>query len=101
MKEPICEVERVAQNNDQCGYNRILTKGLKSLRNFGLEPVAHACNPSYSGGRDQEDLSSKTAWANSLQDPNFEKTHHKKGLVEWLKMQDLSSSPSTSNTKKK
>jgi hypothetical protein len=28
--------------------------------------VVHACNPSYSGGRDQEDLSSKPAWANSL-----------------------------------
>jgi hypothetical protein len=32
-------------------------------------PVAHACNPSYSGGRDQEDSSLKLAWANSLQDP--------------------------------
>jgi hypothetical protein len=31
--------------------------------------VAQACNPSYSGGRDQEDHSSKLAWANSLQDP--------------------------------
>jgi hypothetical protein len=30
--------------------------------------VAHACNPSYSGGRDQEDHSSKPAWANSLGD---------------------------------
>jgi hypothetical protein len=28
-----------------------------------------ACNPSYSGGRDQEDRSSKPAWANSSQDP--------------------------------
>jgi hypothetical protein len=27
--------------------------------------VAHACNPSYSGGRDQEDLGSKPAQANS------------------------------------
>jgi hypothetical protein len=26
--------------------------------------VAHTCNPSYSGGRDQEDCSSKPAWAN-------------------------------------
>jgi hypothetical protein len=31
--------------------------------------VAHACDPSYSGGRDQEDHGSKPAWANSLQDP--------------------------------
>jgi hypothetical protein len=32
-------------------------------------PVAHACNPSNSGGRDQEDYSFKPAQANSLQDP--------------------------------
>jgi hypothetical protein len=31
--------------------------------------VTHACNPKYSGGRKQEDHSSKPAWANSLQDP--------------------------------
>jgi hypothetical protein len=28
------------------------------------EPLAHACNPSCSGGRDQEDQCSKPAWAN-------------------------------------
>jgi hypothetical protein len=43
-------------------------------------PVAHAYNPSYSSGRDQEDQGLKPAWANSLQDPIFKKTHHKKGL---------------------
>jgi hypothetical protein len=32
-------------------------------------PVAHSCNLSYSGGRDQEDCSLKPAQANSLQDP--------------------------------
>jgi hypothetical protein len=32
--------------------------------------MAHACNPSYLGGRDEEDLSSKAAQANSLQDPS-------------------------------
>jgi hypothetical protein len=31
--------------------------------------VAHTCNPSYSGGRDQEDHSLKPARANSLRDP--------------------------------
>jgi hypothetical protein len=31
--------------------------------------VAHTCNPGYSEGRDQEDCSSKPAWANSAQDP--------------------------------
>jgi hypothetical protein len=29
-------------------------------------PVAHACNPSYSGGKDQKYHSSKSAQANSL-----------------------------------
>jgi hypothetical protein len=32
-------------------------------------PVAHACNPSYLGGRDQEDRSLKPAWAHSSGDP--------------------------------
>jgi hypothetical protein len=32
-------------------------------------PVAHPCNPSYSGGRDQEDCGSRSAWANSSRDP--------------------------------
>jgi hypothetical protein len=31
--------------------------------------VAHACNSSYSGGWDQEDCGSKTAWKNSLPEP--------------------------------
>jgi hypothetical protein len=31
--------------------------------------VAHVCNPSYSGGRDQEVGGLRPAWANSLQDP--------------------------------
>jgi hypothetical protein len=31
--------------------------------------VAHAYNPSYSGGRDQEVLCSKSTQANSLRDP--------------------------------
>jgi hypothetical protein len=39
--------------------------------------VAHICNPSYSGGRDQEDRSWKPPWANSSARPYLEKTHHK------------------------
>jgi hypothetical protein len=31
--------------------------------------VVHACNSSYSGGRDQENCSLKPAWAGSSQDP--------------------------------
>jgi hypothetical protein len=48
--------------------------------------VTHTCNPSYSGGRDQEDLGSRPAQANSLRDLISKKTLHKKGLVEWLKV---------------
>jgi hypothetical protein len=59
--------------------------------------VAHTCNPSYSEGRDQEDRSLKPAQANSLRDPILKKTHHKKGLVEWLKVKALSSNLSTKN----
>jgi hypothetical protein len=32
--------------------------------------VAHACNPSYSGVSNQEDHSSKPAWAKSYRDPS-------------------------------
>jgi hypothetical protein len=49
--------------------------------------VAHTCNPSYSGGRDQEDCCSKPAQANNSRPIS------KKGLVEWLKVYALSSTP--------
>jgi hypothetical protein len=61
-------------------------------------PVAHACNPSYSGSRDQEDRGSKPAQANSSQHPNSKKPFTKKiGLEEWLEVEALSSSSSTPN----
>jgi hypothetical protein len=44
---------------------------------LSLAPVAHAYNPSFSGGRDEEDCSLKPAQANSLRDP-ISKTHPKK-----------------------
>jgi hypothetical protein len=44
------------------------------IRNLALE--AHTCNPSYSGGRDQEEHGSNTA---QFQNPP------QKGLVKWLK----------------
>jgi hypothetical protein len=45
--------------------------------------VAHECNPSYLGGKDQENRGSKPAWANSLQDHILEKkkTLHKNRAV--------------------
>jgi hypothetical protein len=63
--------------------------------------AAHTCNPSYSGGRDQEDLGSKPVWANGFERPYLKKTHHKKGLVEWLKVKALSSNTSTAKKKRK
>jgi hypothetical protein len=61
--------------------------------------VAHACNPSYSGSRDQEDCNSKPTQSNSSQDSipkkKKKKTIREKGLVEWLKVQALSSNSST------
>jgi hypothetical protein len=41
--------------------------------NFSRVPVAHACNPSYSGSRDQEDHGSKPAQAKSSTRPYLEK----------------------------
>jgi hypothetical protein len=37
-----------------------------NIQTISWAQVTHACNPSYSRGRDQEDHSSKTAQANSL-----------------------------------
>jgi hypothetical protein len=54
---------------------------------IGQEWVAHACNPSYSGSRDQEDHRSKLAQANSWRDPSQKKkSHHRKGLGVWVKV---------------
>jgi hypothetical protein len=63
--------------------------------------VAHTCNPSCSGGRDQEDYDLKPAQASSSVSPYLEKPFTKIELVEWLKVKALSSSPSTAKRKKK
>jgi hypothetical protein len=47
--------------------------------NSSWVPVAHACNPSYSGGRNQKDYGSKPAQANSSQDPILRTVITKKG----------------------
>jgi hypothetical protein len=64
--------------------------------------VAQTYNPSYSGGRDQEDPGSKPARAKSLQDPTSKIPIMKKkgGLAQWLKVKALSSSPSTTKRKR-
>jgi hypothetical protein len=48
--------------------------------------MAHTCNLSFSGGRDQEDHGSKPAQANSSMKPYLEKPFTKKGLVKWLRV---------------
>jgi hypothetical protein len=50
--------------------------------------VTLICNPSYSGGRDQEDPGDgglKSAWANNSRDPISEVPNTEKGLAGWLK----------------
>jgi hypothetical protein len=54
-------------------------KLLKLMQDWVL--VTHACNPSYSGDRDQEDCSSKPAQANSSRDAISNKSFTKKGLI--------------------
>jgi hypothetical protein len=64
-------------------------------------PAAHACNPSYLGGREQEDGSSRPAQAHSLWDP-ISKIVQKRtdGVAQGVellssKSEALSSNPST------
>jgi hypothetical protein len=51
-------------------------------------PMAHSCNPSYSGGGDQENHTLKPARAKLFWEPlsQKKKKNHKKGLAEWLKV---------------
>jgi hypothetical protein len=45
--------------------NDVLANVLLKYYIISWTPVSHICNPSYSGGRDQEDCGSKSALANS------------------------------------
>jgi hypothetical protein len=54
--------------------NHKITKNFK----WGWALVAHTCNPSYTGGREEEDCSSKPAQANSSERTYFKTTLHKK-----------------------
>jgi hypothetical protein len=57
------------------------------MEKHGWAPVAHAFNPSSSGGRGQEDHGLRPAWANSSQDAILTNpSQKKKGLMEWLKV---------------
>jgi hypothetical protein len=50
---------------------------------YNWAPVAHVCNPSYSGGRDQEDHGSKPAWVNSSMRPYLKKKKKKITKKDW------------------
>jgi hypothetical protein len=62
--------------------------------------VAHTCNPSYSGGRDQEDCGLKPAWANSSTRPYLIKTLHKNRAGGVAQGEPLSSNPVPQKKKK-
>jgi hypothetical protein len=57
---------------------------LRRLKQLGTGD--YTCNSNYSGGRDQEHLGSKPAWANSSQDTILKTPNTKKGLAERLKL---------------
>jgi hypothetical protein len=52
---------------------------------MGRALVAHACNPSYSGGRDQKDHASKSAMGKQFERPYPRNSQYEEGLEEWLK----------------
>jgi hypothetical protein len=54
-------------SNSSCDTDFLRRKTSQAL-------VAHACNPSYSEGGDQEDHGSNPAWANSSRDPILKNT---------------------------
>jgi hypothetical protein len=58
--------------------------------------VAHTCSPSYAGDRDQEDFGLKQPRQIVCENLSQKKKKITKiGLVEWLKVKAMSSSPST------
>jgi hypothetical protein len=62
--------------------------------------VPFACNPSYSGGRDQKNRGSKPAWANSSQD-SVSKNRSQKRAGGTAQGVGLSSNSRTAKKKKK
>jgi hypothetical protein len=69
--------------------------------NFKHQALAHTSNPSFSGGRGQEELRSKPDWANSLQDPILKKTHHKNRTGSESRCRPCVQTPAKQQKKKK
>jgi hypothetical protein len=63
--------------------------------------VAHAYNPSNKGGRDRRITVGGQPRQIIHETLSQKKKNHKKGLVEWLKVWALSSSPRTAKKKKR
>jgi hypothetical protein len=63
--------------------------------------VAHICNSSYSGGRDQEDLGLKPALANCSWDPILKKVFTKKDWQSGLRYRPWVQTPILQTKKKK
>jgi hypothetical protein len=69
----LCKYKALSSN-----FSPTKEKKRKRKKKVSQVPVAHTCNPSYSGGRDQEDGSSKPAQADSSQDPISKNASQKK-----------------------
>jgi hypothetical protein len=68
--QPWCDF--FAKRNDVSAWStKSKSEKLKISGNRGWMPVAHTCNPSYSGGWDQVDCGSRPAWADNSQDPHL------------------------------
>jgi hypothetical protein len=59
--------------------NITVSTSIQWLGILSWTPVAHACNPSYSGGRDQKDHALKLDLVNSSVRPYLKKDLHKRG----------------------
>jgi hypothetical protein len=65
---------------------------------MSLTVVVHACNHSYSGGRDQEKHSLKPSWTNNSHDLIVKIYSTQKGLVEQLKQEQQGPLPQRHET---
>jgi hypothetical protein len=98
----------IAREMEYRERKRQKTTGHYAGRKYGgSQDAGGSCNnPSYSGGRDQEDHGLKPAWANSSRDPVSKKYKKRaggvaQGIIPEFKPQALSSSPCITKKKKK
>jgi hypothetical protein len=76
---------------------------VRGIRTSYRVPVAHSYNPSYSGDRDHRTITVRNQLGQIVCEHPISKIPNTKkgGLVEWLKVRAMSSSPSTEERKKK